>query len=375
MIIMSRHRLSVAEGFQLIRTLLYPIFARHGATFVRRGGWELPDEVAGWENEVRAAESAAIVVDRSCRGKIRVTGKDRTQFLHNMLTNDVRSLAPGQGQRAAFLSRKGKLVSDLIVYALPDSILLETEPERLTPLQDNLSRYIVSEDVTLEDMSERESLISVEGPRASKILSHLLDEPFNELEDYHFVDARVGSVPVRVSAVPHGPGPSYNVAMESEESVFVLEQILEVGKEDDVQLAGLRATETRRIEGGIPLFGVDMDESHLLLETGLDDAVSFNKGCYIGQEYVARLAHRGHLNRRLIGIKLEGTSPPLAGDELVGEGRSMGQVTSATFSPALGCAIALGYVHRDFFEPGTTVGVKSRGTETAARVVELPFIG
>jgi folate-binding protein YgfZ len=372
---MSRHRLTVTESFIVIRTLLYPIFADHGATFVRRGEWELADEVTGWEAEVRAAESAAIVVDRSYRGRIRVAGKDRTQFLHNMLTNDVRALTPGQGQKAAFLSRKGKLVSDLIVQVLPEVTILETEPERLASLQDTLSRYIVSEDVTLEDTSGQESVISIEGPRASAILSRFYNGRLAELETYHFVEARVDSVPVRLSAIPHGPGRCYDIAMASDESVSVLRQILESGQEDGVRLAGLRATETRRIERGIPLFGVDMDESHLLLETGLDDAVSFNKGCYIGQEFVARQTHRGHLNRKLVGLKLEGTSPPLAGDEVVGAGRSMGLVTSATFSPALGCAIALGYVHRNFFEPGTTVGVKSRGTDTEARVVELPFIG
>jgi folate-binding protein YgfZ len=358
-----------------MRTPLYPIFADHGATFTRRGEWELPDEVTGWETEVRAAESTAIIADRSYRGRIRVTGKDRIQFLHNMLSNDVRTLGPGQGQKAAFLSRKGKLVSDLIVYALSESVLLEMEPERLAPLRDTLSRYIVSEDVMLEDRSEQESLISIEGPRAPDLLDRLSNERLHELDTFHFIEARVGSTPVRVSAVPRGPGPCYDVAVESEESVSVLKQILQAGTQDRVLLAGLRATETRRIERGIPLFGVDMDESHLLLETGLDDAISFTKGCYIGQEFVARQTHRGHLNRKLVGMKLEGTSPPRAGDEVVGEGRSLGLVTSATYSPALGSAIALGYVHRDFFEPGTTVGIKSRGTETEARVVELPFVG
>jgi folate-binding protein YgfZ len=163
--------------------------------------------------------------------------------------------------------------------------------------------------------------------------------------------------------------------LESEAAISVVEQILETGKKDGIQLAGLRATETRRIERGIPLFGVDMDESHLLLETGLDDAVSFNKGCYIGHEYIARLAHRGHLNRKLVGLKIEGGSLPLAGDEIVGENRSIGQVTSATLSPSLEHAIALGYVHRDFFEPGSAVRVKSAVTDMEARVVELPFIG
>jgi aminomethyltransferase len=124
----------------------------------------------------------------------------------------------------------------------------------------------------------------------------------------------------------------------------------------------------------MPRYGVDMDESHLLLETSQDDRVSFDKGCYIGQEYVARLAHRGRLNRKLVGMKLEGMSVPSPGSEVIGEGRHAGQVTSATFSPAIGRPIALGYVHRDFFDPGTEVSIRHEGEGTPARVTKLPFI-
>jgi folate-binding protein YgfZ len=132
--------------------------------------------------------------------------------------------------------------------------------------------------------------------------------------------------------------------------------------------------DTRRIEIGSPLFGVDMDDSHLLLEAGLLSAVSFNKGCYVGQEYVARLAHRGHLNRKLVGLKLAGTVAPEHGDEIVGDNRSIGQVTSAALSPALGCSIALAYVHRDFFDAGTLVTVKNNRGDLPAKVADLPFL-
>lgn len=132
--------------------------------------------------------------------------------------------------------------------------------------------------------------------------------------------------------------------------------------------------DTRRIEIGEPLFGVDMDDSHLLLEAGLLSAVSFNKGCYIGQEYVARLAHRGHLNRKLVGLKLTETVVPEHNEEIVSDDRSIGRVTSATLSPALGCPIALGYVHRDFFDAGTAVTIKNSSGDLGAVVTDLPFL-
>jgi aminomethyltransferase len=160
----------------------------------------------------------------------------------------------------------------------------------------------------------------------------------------------------------------------TEPAVTIVERMVSEGAGVGMRLAGYRVLETRRIEAGIPLLGVDMDESHMLLETGLDDAVSFNKGCYIGHEYVARLAHRGHLNRKLVGLKLIGDALPSPGDDIMGDGRYVGQVTSATYSPRLGIPIAMGYVHRDFFEPGTEVAIRIGDSVAPARVANLPFL-
>jgi aminomethyltransferase len=237
-----------------------------------------------------------------------------------------------------------------------------------------LSRYIVSEDVQLEDVSDREALISVEGPRASELLSKLAGEPLPELPPYHFTHTSIGETPIRVGAARHGPGPGFDVAIAVDRAVPVLEKILDAGNDVGLRIAGHSTQNTRRIEAGIPLFGVDMNESHLLLEVDLKNAVSFNKGCYLGQEYVARLAHQGHLNKKLVGLKIGSAYIPLQGDEILGEGQPVGQVTSATFSPALDYPIALGYVHRRFFERGTTVFVKSENEQISARVAKLPFI-
>ena len=171
----------------------------------------------------------------------------------------------------------------------------EMEPERAGLTIETLSRYIVSEDVELKDVSNRQALVSAEGPRAGELLSKLIGRPLPELTPYQITSARVGETPVQVSAVRHGPGPGYDLAIPTSEALVVLEQMHEAGGDLGFRIAGHRTQNIRRIEAGIPLFGIDMNESHLLLETGLENAVSFNKGCYVGQEYVARLAHRGHL--------------------------------------------------------------------------------
>jgi folate-binding protein YgfZ len=344
-----------------------------GANFTTRGDWEVPESFSGWEDEYRAANEAVIVSDRSYRGRVLVQGRDRVGFLHNMLSNDIKTLATGTGLRAAFLSQKGKLIADMIVYRREDSILLEMEPERVSRFVETLSRYIVSEDVELQDVSDRDVLISVEGPCASDFLSTFLDQPLPELAPYHFMQNVIDEEPVRLSAVRHGPGPGFDLAAPADHGVALVKRIISAGESVGMRLAGSRTIEIRRIEAGIPRFGVDMDESHLLLETGMDDAVSFDKGCYIGHEYVARLAHRGHLNRKIVGMRLEGGNVPSPGDDIIGRGRHVGQITSATHSPTLELPIALGYVHRDFFEPGTEVSIRLGDRVSPARIANLPF--
>lgn len=371
-------------GFWLTRELertalpkqspLHDFFVSRGATFATRGEWETPEVFSSWEEEYQAAREAVAVGERSYRGRIRIKGSDRVRFLQNMLSNDVQSLAVGDGQYAAFLSRKGKLISDMFVFQHEDAVLLEMEPSPVARLSETLSRYIVSEDVDLENVSQQEALVAVAGPRSSELLSRLTDDTVPELAPFHFTSARVGDTPIQVSAVRHGPGPGFDVTIPADHATSVLERLMDVGQSMDVRLAGHRAMDTRRIESGMPLFGIDMNESHLLLEADMKDAVSFKKGCYIGQEYVARLAHRGHLNRKLVGLRLDAVTVPDAGDDIIGEGRYAGQVTSATSSPALGHAIALGYVHRDFFEPGASVSIRNESGDLPAEVVERPFI-
>ncbi len=354
--------------------------AAAGARFADHRGNEVAEEFSGIDQEYRAACEAVVVGDRSYRAQLRVTGTDRVKFLHNMLTNDVKSLGPGDGLHAALLTRLGKIVSDLFVYQLDDATLLEMEPQALTPVTEALSHYIISEDVDLKDSSDEEALFSVQGPRSSELLSRVSDDGWSELAAFHFIQTTLAGRKARVSATPHGPGQSFDIALPPKDAAGLLEKLLAAGEPLGLRPAGWQTMEIRRIESGIPLFGVDMDPSHFPIEAGLDEAISFTKGCYLGQEYVVRLAHRGHLNRKLVGFQVTDSRVPRPGDGIsgsednVGQNRQIGQVTSAAFSASLGHPIALGYVHRDSFAPGTPVRIHRADQVFNAQVTELPFI-
>lgn len=316
-----------------------------------------------FETQYRAAMESAVVLDRSHLTRVSATGSERAAFLHNMLSADVKNLDESRGAEATFLTSKGKLVADLAVFNVGDRILMETESSRARALIEALSRYIISEDVTLE-LVEDEASFSVEGPGASKLLEDIANAASSELDDLPHLGVVSGDV--RIAARKRDPSSRFDVAAPP----AVALALLEAARDRGATIGESKLAQTRRIEAGRPSFGIDMDESHMALEAGLDEAINFGKGCYIGQEYVVRLAHRGHLNRKLVGVRIDAEAPPPAGARLTSNGTDAGELTSAAYSPSLGATVALGYVKRPFFEPGTTVEVEGglRGT-----VAKLPF--
>jgi len=317
-----------------------------------------------FESQYRAAMEGVVVLDRSHLRRVSATGSERAVFLQNMLSADIKTLAELRGTKATFLTSKGKLVADLAVFHDGNRLLMEMESSRVGPLIEALSRYIISEDVTLEPVDDEESF-SVEGPGASKLLGTIADVPPEELDALPHLGMR--SRDLRITSRKRDPSTRFDVAARPTVALGLLEASLERG----ATVGGSGLAETRRIEAGRPRFGVDMDESHMALEAGLDDAINFEKGCYIGQEYVVRLAHRGHLNRKLVGVRIDADTPPPRGTKLTSSGTDAGHLTSTAYSPTLGATVALGYVKRQFYEPGTSVEVDGglRGT-----VSQLPFV-
>ncbi|GMR24465.1 MAG: glycine cleavage T C-terminal barrel domain-containing protein [Acidobacteriota bacterium] len=322
-----------------------------------------------FETQYRAAMEASVVIDRSHLVRIAARGADRTAFLHNMLSADIKNLAPGAGTEAAFLTNKGKLVANLTVFHDDDRLLMEVESGNVSALFERLSRYIISEDVTLESLVSDEALFSIEGPGASELVAQLTGASTSELDELAHLGVS-SSDGVWIAARHHDPSRRFDVAAPQNK----LLELLEKAREHGAVIGSWALAETRRIEAGRPRFGTDMDETHMPLEAGLDEAINFDKGCYIGQEYVVRLAHRGHLNRKLVGIKVAvdrgRPDVPAAGSAVTAGDKDAGSLTSAAYSPTLDAIVALGFLRREFFEPGTQLTIDGK----TGIVTPLPFV-
>lgn len=296
------------------------------------------------------------LVDRSERGKLALTGSQAKAFLAGQVTNDVEGLEPGQGCYAAFLTHKGKMQGDLRILDLGDELWLDTERPALQALFDTIRRFKIGFDVELHKRTLECALLSLVGPRARAVAGA---EQLPSAEHATMRAKRGGADVVLVTTFD-----GVDVICAAEDAAAVKAALVEAGAVEVPEAAA----ELVRVEAGRPRFGIDVDETTIPQEAGLNDrAVSFTKGCYVGQETVARLFYKGKPNRHLRGLRLDGPATP--GDPLrLGE-REVGRVGTVVASPEHG-PIALAMVRREA-EPGARVEVGAGGT--TAEVVALPF--
>jgi folate-binding protein YgfZ len=319
-----------------------------------------------------AARTLAALISRD-RGRIVVSGKDRGSYLQGLLTNDIVALGAGQGCYAAYLTAQGRMITDLDVYELGDVILLTMVPAVKDTVLTRLDQFIFSEDVQLLDATGTSGSFAIVGPQAAAMLGGALSLDPRSLEqmgDHASTRVAVDGEPLIVLRVTDTGEPGFEIVGAHEPITTVQERLREAGAVD----LDFEGAEALRIERGVPLFGRDMDEDTIPLEAGIEQrAISFSKGCYVGQEVIIRVLHRGHgrVARKLVGLSFEpGAAIPAAGSVLVADGKEIGSVTSGVASPALGRAIALAYVKRDFVEPGTIV---TTADGKSATVTALPF--
>ena len=320
-----------------------------------------------------AAREAAALADRSERGTLIVTGGDRASFLHGLLTNDILALTPGRGCYAAWLTPQGRLVTDMRVLPLADRILLDVRAADAGALAERLDRLVFSEDVHVRRATGFEQM-RLAGPRAASILASALEADTPDLAalpEYGGIEIPRADGTIVVTRDDELGVPSLDVLASAAGAGDLRRALGAIG----VPALDPAASETLRIEAGRPLFGVDMDGDTIPLEAGIEDrAISFSKGCYVGQEVIVRVTTRGQgrVARKLVGLLLEGSRVPARGDAVYAGDRDIGRVTSATWSPGLGTPIALAYVHRDFSGPSTRVAVGAAPVEPA-EVTPLPF--
>jgi folate-binding protein YgfZ len=326
--------------------------------------------VPGPAEQYRAVREAAAVIDRSSVGKAEVEGRDRASFLQGMLSNDVKALAPGQGCAAAFLDAHGKVMALLRVYALSDRLLLELPAGLTQKTLLLLDKYLISEKAAFEPVDEAYAVLSVQGAQAPALIAGLAGAPM-DLAPHAHVEATLAGIATRVvQRSEFGVRPGFFL-WAAPDAMPALRAAVEGAGATPVEPA---VGEVLRVEAGEPVYGQDVDESVILPETNLEHLVSYTKGCYIGQEVVARVKYRGHVNRALTGLTLEGDRVPTPGAPVFAGEREIGRVTSAVRSLGLGAPIALGYVRREHLEPGSAVAVRIEDILVPARVTPPPFI-
>jgi folate-binding protein YgfZ len=320
-----------------------------------------------------AARHRAAVIDRSDRGRIVVLGADRASYLQGLLTNDIVALAAGQGCYAAYLTAQGRMIADLHVYELGDVILLTMAGDVKDAVMAKLDQFIFGEDVQLGDVTGTFGQIAVVGPEAARAVARVITgvEPdaLGGLPEHGNARAQWAGGAAIVARVTDTGEPGFDLFVEQPRTAELTAALSAI----DVAPIDAATAEAIRIESGVALFHRDMDEETIPLEAGIESrAISFTKGCYVGQEVVIRVLHRGHgrVARKLVGLTFDGSQEPAPGAKIRAGDREIGEVTSSTVSPALQRPIALGYVHRDFVEPGSKVSVDGLDGQVAT----LPFV-
>jgi len=307
------------------------------------------------------------------RRQIAVAGKDRATYLHGLLTNDIQGLTPGTGCYAAWLTPQGRMLTDMHVLESGEMILLDLPAETVDATLARLDQFVFTEDVRLESLAETLSAVWVHGPAAAGRIDRVLhasslpDVPPSIWRQYQHATFRFGDEPVSVVRIDQLGVPGYCIYVARAHEAALLNALESAG----AVVVLPDAIDAARIEAGYPVFGIDMTDDTIPLEAGIEDrAISMTKGCYVGQEVIIRVLHRGggRVVRKLVGLRIDGTLP-LRGARLSAGGREIGSITSAARSPRLG-PIALGYVHREFVNTGTQVSVATPDGVGTATVTE-----
>lgn len=359
------------------RSPIHEIHKSLGAKFVKIHRWEMPAHYGDPVAEHIHVRKRVGLMDISCRGKVHISGKDRTMFLQKILSQDINRLTPNHGAYSTLLDVKGRLLAFIRLYCDEGSFLIDIEPGLSGKVVQILTHYLFREDVTVEDVTEKYGLITIQGPCSRGLLSRVTRTDINEMAECAHHNLNINAVNCKVVRTSYTGEEGYDIYPPRDETPAVWEAFFTAGKADGIMPFGIDALETLRIEAGTPLYSVDMDESTIPIEANLDKAISYDKGCYIGQETIARIKFRGHVNRNLTGFYINEGDVPEKGDRIFKVSQdiehNVGEITSACFSPTLNRPIALGYIRIEHNEPGEVVYIERRSQRFTATVTRLPF--
>jgi aminomethyltransferase len=315
-------------------------------------------------------DGGAGIIDLSARGRLLVSGSEAVMFLNGLITNDMKTLAVNSWMPAGFPNVQGRLLAAVRIIHREDGFLIDTEEATRATVVTLLERFTLAGDFRLTDLTAETAMLSLQGNDAAKILLKTLGETALNRQGVTTALMENGAK-VTIIRATHTAEDGFDLFVERNEAPALHDSLRQGG----AQPLSADTLEVLRIEAGIPCYGVDMDETNVVTETNLDDAVSFTKGCYIGQEIIARIKYRGHVAKKLSGLVFEKEVVPAAAAKILSsDDKEIGRLTSTTYSPRLNRSIALGYVKYDYLAPGTSVKVAFATQELPATVSELPFV-
>jgi folate-binding protein YgfZ len=336
-----------------------PLLRHHQAAGARIAdfcGVSLPEVFSDWESEWRAGQESVALIDTNWHAITILSGPDRVRYLNAIVTNNIQALAADHGTLALLLSPQGHILAELEVYAQRDRLLLLSYASVRERTNTTLDKYIIMDDVEMEDATDRLGSVTVEGPRAGDVISQATGLSLHDFSDFAGQHVEINGVRCFMARRSHFGKPGIQIMAPTENLAQLWEMLRgSVHAEHGVPI-GMKALNALRLEAGVPWFPLDFNDSVIPHEAALESThLSFTKGCYTGQEIVERVRSRGHVNRRRVRLTFSTPAPPASGTKLRAQGIEVGYVTSAAFSPAAGTAIGMGYLRREQISPGNVV--------------------
>jgi len=346
-----------------------------GATFEEITGWQMPAHYGDMIAEHRAVREAVGLADLSHRGKIRVTGEDRVKWLQSVISNDLLPLQPGQGRYSSFLTHKGKMLTYFRCYMQTDAVFLEDVGEIGDTTYAALRKFLLyGTKAKMENCTDSWGLLLVSGLKASTVLNAAFGTDVDDLKPVNFISAAIGGQTALVLSTEETGERDYEILIPADGLVTAWEQLMDAGRSYGIKPIGSQAREALRMEAGLPKAGPDLNEEIVPPEANLEEkAFSLTKGCYPGQEVVARMDTYGSVRRHLVGLVVKGSAVPPKGAKLFSGNREVGWISSATLSLQLKTPIAFGFPLRDFSTAGTELTIDAGGIRYDATVQALPF--
>jgi folate-binding protein YgfZ len=327
-----------------------------GAKLAEYTGCLLPEVFSDFDAEYRTARKAVALFDTNWHAAITLAGPDRVRYLNAIVTNDIKTLSEGSGTLALLLNPQGHVLAELEVYALKEKLLVLTHASVRERTVQTLDKFIIMDDVELDDVTDKLGSLAIEGPKAGAIFSQATGLAIEGFSEMAFAEVTIDAIPCHLIRHSHFGFPGAEIVAPREKLSVIWQNLRTAAHAQHGAPIGMKALNALRLEAGVPWFPVDFNGTVIPHEAALEGThISFSKGCYTGQEIVERVRSRGHVNRRRTRLKFSTQVPPPPGTNLRAAGAEIGYVTSSAFSPAAGTAVGMAYVRRERNAPGSVV--------------------